>query len=44
MAASEAMVVFFTIHGLYGQAIFTYGLDLYSLGDLGFSACIVVIK
>ena len=43
MAASEAMVVFFIMLGLYGQALFTLDNGLYAMGDLTFTACIVVI-
>ena len=44
MAASEAMIVFFTMKGLYGQSIFTPGQDLFSMGDLTFSACVIFIN
>ena len=43
MAASEAMVVFFIMLGLYGQALFTLDNGLYAMGDLTFTACIIVI-
>ena len=44
MAASEAVIVFFTMRGLFGQAIFTSGKDLYAIGTMTFSACIIVIN
>ena len=43
LAASQAVVVFFLMIGLYGQAIFTTDNDLYAMGDLTFTACIIVI-
>lgn len=43
MAASEAMVVFFIMLGLYGQALFTLDNGLYAMGDLTFTACIIII-
>ena len=44
MAAAEAMVVFFTMLGLFGRAVFTPGQDLFAMGDLTFSACVVFIN
>ena len=44
MAAAEAMVVFFTMKGLFGRAIFTPGKDLFAMGDMTYTACIVVIN
>jgi len=44
MAASEAMIVFFTMKGLFGQALFTPGKDLFAMGDMTFSACIILIN
>ena len=43
MAASEATVVFFIMIGLYGQALFTLDNGLYAMGDLTFTACVIVI-
>ena len=43
MAACEAMMVFFIMLGLYGQAIFTKDNDLYALGVLTFTSCVSVI-
>ena len=48
MAASEAMIVFFTMKGLFAQAHlnFDQGLDngLFAMGDMTFTACIVLIN
>ncbi|KAL6721592.1 drs2 neo1 protein [Lecanora helva] len=43
MAASQAVVVFFIMMGLYGQALFTKDNGLYAMGDLTFTACIIII-
>ncbi|MCJ1433237.1 hypothetical protein MMC27_002596 [Xylographa pallens] len=43
MALAEAIAVFFLMLGLYGQATFTNDNGLFSLGDLAFTACIVII-
>ena len=43
MAASQAVVVFFIMLGLYGQSRFTLDNGLYAMGDLTFTACIVII-
>ena len=43
MAASQAVVVFFVMLGLYGQALFTVDNGLYAMGDLTFTACIIII-
>ncbi|GAB7347156.1 hypothetical protein MBLNU459_g3275t1 [Dothideomycetes sp. NU459] len=46
MAASEAMIIYFTMFGLFGEANFASARnnnDLYSLGSLTFTACIILI-
>ena len=43
MASCQAVIVFFVVLGLYGQALFTKGNDLYSMGVLTFTACVIVI-
>lgn len=43
MAASEAMIIYFTMFRLYGKALFTLDSDLFSMGDLSFTACIILI-
>ncbi|KAI9816820.1 MAG: hypothetical protein M1827_001465 [Pycnora praestabilis] len=44
MAASEAMVVFFIMLGLYGQALFTSDNGLFAMGALTFTSCVVLIS
>ncbi|KAJ5661823.1 uncharacterized protein N7477_009439 [Penicillium maclennaniae] len=45
MAACEAMIIFFTMYGLYGMChINPSDIDTFSLGLLTFSACVVVIN
>ncbi|KAI9711799.1 MAG: hypothetical protein M1820_001944 [Bogoriella megaspora] len=44
MASSESMVIFFCMLGLFGQALFTQGNDLFAIGDLTFTACIMLIN
>lgn len=44
MAASESIIVFFTMRGLFGEAIFTPGNDLYAMGTMTFTACIIIIN
>ena len=43
MAASQAVIVFFTMLGLFGQTVFTSDNGLYAMGALTFTACIVII-
>lgn len=43
LAASDAMIIFFLMVALFGQSLFTDGKDLFSMGDLSFTACIIVI-
>ncbi|KAK4541025.1 hypothetical protein LTR36_008394 [Oleoguttula mirabilis] len=43
MAVSEAMIVFFTMWGLYGTAIFALDQSLYPMGDMTFTACVIII-
>lgn len=44
MAASEAMMIYFTMYGLYGRATLAYDNGLFALGDLTFTACILLIN
>ena len=45
MAVCEAMIIFFTMYGLFGMVqINPSGIDTFSLGLLTFSACIAVIN
>lgn len=43
MAASQAVIVFFIMLGLFGQTTFTTDNGLYAMGALTFTACILVI-
>ena len=43
LAAFQAVIVFFLMLGLYGQALFTLDNGLYAMGDLTFTTCIIVI-
>lgn len=43
MAASQAVIVFFIMLGLFGQTIFTTDNGLYAMGALTFTACVLVI-
>lgn len=43
MAASQAVIVFFIMLGLFGQTIFTTDNGLYAMGALTFTACILLI-
>ena len=42
-AGSQAVIVFFIMLGVYGQAMFTSDNGLYAMGALTFTACIIVI-
>ena len=42
-AASQAVIVFFIMLGLFGQTIFTTDNGLYAMGALTFTACILII-
>ena len=44
MAASEAMVIFFLMYGLYGRALFLRDGSILAIGDLCFTAAIVIIN
>lgn len=43
MAASEAMVVYFCMLGLYGQALFTEDNSIYALGSITFTSAVMLI-
>ena len=43
LASTEAVIIFFIMLGLYGQALFTTDNDLFAMGALTFTACIIVI-
>ncbi|KAF1847207.1 phospholipid-translocating P-type ATPase [Cucurbitaria berberidis CBS 394.84] len=44
MASSEAMVVYFCMLGLYGQAIFTADNSIYPMGTITYTAVVVLIS
>ena len=45
MATCEAMIIYFTMYGLFGDVLFNgAGNDIYSLGLVTYSACVVVIN
>lgn len=44
MAACEAMIIYFTMLGLFGQAVINTDNGVFALGLLTFSACVVVIN
>ncbi|KAK5148415.1 hypothetical protein LTR04_000654, partial [Oleoguttula sp. CCFEE 6159] len=44
MAASEAMLIFFCMLGLYAQTRFTMDQGIFAMGNMAFSACVVLIS
>ena len=44
MSSSEAMLIFFCMFGLFGQSLFTQDNDLFAMGDMTFTACIMLIN
>ena len=44
MAASEAMVVYFCMLGLYGQSFFTKDNSIFAMSDLTFTAAVIIIS
>jgi len=43
MAASDAIIMFFIMLRLYGNALFTKDNGLYAMGTLTFTACVIII-
>jgi phospholipid-translocating ATPase len=43
MGVCEAMVVYFTMFGLFGHVIFTRDNSLFAMGDLTYTVCVIVI-
>ena len=43
MAVCEAMVVYFTMFGLFGHVTFTRDNSLFAMGDLTYTVCVIVI-
>lgn len=44
MGVCEAMIVYFTMFGLFGEAIFTIDSGVFAMGFLTYSACIIIIS
>ncbi|KAI1620105.1 phospholipid-translocating ATPase [Exophiala viscosa] len=44
LAVCEATIIFFIVYSIYGMALFGQGQDLFSLGAVAFSGCVVVIS
>jgi phospholipid-translocating ATPase len=44
MAASEAMIIFFSMLGLFGMVAFTQDNSLFAMGDMTFTAAVIVIN
>lgn len=44
MASAEAMVIYFCMLGLYGQALFTEDNSIFALGSITFTSCVVLIN
>ncbi|GIZ46396.1 hypothetical protein CKM354_000952300 [Cercospora kikuchii] len=42
-AVAGAMIVFFSVWGLYGDAIFSSSNDVFGLGSMSFTACVIII-
>ncbi|KAL2374476.1 phospholipid-translocating ATPase [Blastomyces gilchristii SLH14081] len=44
MGSCEAMVVYFTMYGLFGSAIFTLDNRVFAMGLLTYTACVIIIN
>ena len=44
MGAAEAVVVYFIMYGIYGEALFTRDNRLYAMGCLAYSICVISIS
>lgn len=44
MASAEAMLIYFTLYGVWGMVGWKKDDGLYALGTLGFTACVVAIN
>ncbi|KKZ59963.1 phospholipid-translocating ATPase [[Emmonsia] crescens] len=44
MGSCEAMIVFFTMYGLFGSAIFTIDNGLFAMGLLTYTTCVLIIN
>ncbi|EXJ78856.1 phospholipid-translocating ATPase [Capronia coronata CBS 617.96] len=44
LGACEAVIVYFIMYEIYGRALFTRDQELYAMGSLAFSGCIIIIS
>ncbi|PGG95541.1 hypothetical protein AJ79_09996 [Helicocarpus griseus UAMH5409] len=44
MGSCEAMIVYFTMYGLFGRAIFTLDSGVFAMGLITYSACVMIIN
>lgn len=44
LGALEAMMVYFTMYGIYGESPFTRDNQLFAMGALAFTACVTIIS
>lgn len=44
LGACEAVMVYFIMYSIYGMALFTRDQDLYAMGSVAFSGCVVIIS
>jgi len=44
LAACEACVIYFTMYSIYGMALFSRDQDLYAMGSVAFSSCVIIIS
>ncbi|KLJ09715.1 phospholipid-translocating ATPase [Blastomyces silverae] len=44
MGSCEAMVVYFTMYGLFGRAIFTVDNGVFAMGLLTYTTCVIIIN
>lgn len=44
LGALESMMVYFTMYGIYGEALFTRDNQLFAMGALAYSACVTIIS
>ncbi|RMD41977.1 hypothetical protein DV735_g3195, partial [Chaetothyriales sp. CBS 134920] len=44
LGAVEAVIVYFSVHTIYGEALFTRDQHLFAIGNLAFSACVTIIS
>jgi phospholipid-translocating ATPase len=44
MASAEAMIIYFCMYALFGMAIFLEDCSLFPMGDMTFTACVILIN